>query len=127
MNYLVKQEKGFTLITIIFFLIIAGFLGLLLLKIVPIYIEHSKVVNSLAAIEETTDIKKKSRREVKSLLGKRFDMNYVYHLTPNSEEIKITKASDYLKVQVEYEVVEKIMGNISVLVEFYEEFEVGDR
>ena len=127
MSYLVKREKGYTLITIIFFLMIAGFFAMLLLKIGPIYIEHSKVVNSLAALEETVDVEKKSRREVQSILSKRFDLNYVYHLTSRSEEIKITKATDYLKVQIEYEVVEHIMGNVSVLVEFYEEFEVGDR
>ncbi len=118
-----KYQRGYTLISLIFMLGIFAFFVLLGLKIGPIYIDHSKVKNALAAIEKTTDVETLSEQEVRSSLDKRFNLNYVADL--NTRDVKIIKRGNYLKVQAKYEVVEKIVGNISVLVEFDDSFEVG--
>jgi Tfp pilus assembly major pilin PilA len=123
MNIPSKRQQGFTLITLIFFLGVAGFFVLLVLKIGPIYLDHSKVKNALAAVENSTDIQTLSEHEVRSSLEKRFNLNYVAHL--DAKDVKITKRGNYLKVEADYEVVEKIAGNLSVLVEFDDKFEVG--
>ncbi|NOR70422.1 MAG: DUF4845 domain-containing protein [Methylomarinum sp.] len=120
-----KQQQGLTLITIIFILAILGFFVLLGLKIGPIYMNHSKVVNALSAVENMVDVETMSKHEIMSSLNKRFGMNYVDKVT--DEDITITKHDDYLKVAIVYERVEKIMGNLSVLVEFDESFETGDK
>ena len=86
--------------------------------------DHAKVVNALAAVEETTDIQTKSKREVLSSLKKRFNFNYVYHI--EDDDISIIKEGNYLKVDIDYEVVKNLVGNLSVLVEFHEGFEVGE-
>jgi Domain of unknown function (DUF4845) len=118
-----RKQQGYTLISIIFILGIIGFFVMLVLKIGPIYLDHSKVKSALAALENTTDIETLSEPEVRSTLSKRFDMNYVSDL--KAQEVKITKRGNYLKVQAKYEVVEKIVGNLSVLVEFDDVIEVG--
>ena len=120
-----KQQQGLTLITIIFILAILGFFVLLGLKIGPIYMNHSKVVNALVAVENMVDVETMSKHEIISSLNKRFGMNYVDKVT--DEDITITKHDDYLKVAIVYERVEKIMGNLSVLVEFDESFEAGEK
>lgn len=125
MPHSLKKQQGLTLITILFILIIFGFFVLLGLKITPIYMNHSKVVNALAALEEMPNIKEMSKREVEDSLSKRFNMNYVEKVVLG-EDVVITKRPGYLKVETEYERVEKIAGNLSVLVEFYEILEVGD-
>ena len=119
-----KREQGLTLISMALVLGLIAFFTLLVLKIGPIYMDHSKVINSLAAVEETTDIETKSKREILSSLKKRFNFNYVYHI--EDDDITIIKQGNYLKVDIEYEVVEKIVGNLSVLVEFHEGFEVDE-
>ena len=119
-----KQQQGLTLITITFILAILGFFVLLGLKIGPIYMNHSKVVNALSAVENMVDVETMSKHEIISSLNKRFGMNYVDKVT--DEDITITKHDDYLKVAIVYERVEKIMGNLSVLVEFDESFEAGE-
>jgi len=118
-----KGQKGYTLISLIFILGIVGFFILLILKIGPIYLDHSKVKNALEAVEKTTDIETKSEYDVRDSLSKRFNLNYVAHL--NAKDVKITKRGNYLKVEANYEVVEKIAGNLSVLVQFDDSFEVG--
>jgi hypothetical protein len=123
MKHLPKRQRGLTLISIAFILGLIGFFTLLFLKIGPIYLNHSKVVNALEGVEETTDVLTKSKYAVKTILDKRFNMNYVEHV--GADDIKITKHPNYLKVEIEYERVEPIMGNLSVLVEFYNVIEVG--
>lgn len=119
-----RQEQGLTMISLALILGLIASIVLLALKIGPIYLDHSKVINALAAVEETTDIETKSKSEILSSLKKRFNFNYVYHI--EDDDITVIKQGNYLKVDIEYEVVETIVGNLSVLVEFHEGFEVGE-
>lgn len=125
MNKSLKRQQGFTVISMIFMFMIAGFLVLLVLKIGPIYIDHSKVLNALAALEKTPDIETFTEPEVRANLDKRFNMNYVYDVA--KDDIHITQGGNYLKVVIQYEVIKKIAGNLSVLVEFSDEIEVGQQ
>ena len=118
-----KHQQGLTFISLVFVLALIAFFVLLALKIGPIYLNHSKVVSALAEIEKTPDIEEQSEAEIRGSLNKRFDINYVDDVT--QDDIKVTRQNDYLKVAIEYEVVTKIAGNLSVLVEFNDVIEVG--
>ncbi len=120
-----NKQRGLTFLSIAFILALIGFFTLLILKIAPIYINHSRVVNALKAVEKTTDIVTKSKAEIKTSLEKRFDMNYVEHVT--NDNIKIVAQPGYVRVEIDYERVEPIVGNLSVLVEFHEGFEAGNK
>lgn len=120
-----QHQQGLTFISLIFVLGLIGFFILLVLKIGPIYLDHSKVANALSALEKSTDIATRSVPEVRQSLDKRFNISYVTAVT--QEDVKITKSDNYLKVEIEYEVVKKIVGNLSVLVEFYDFIEVGQK
>jgi hypothetical protein len=118
-----KRQQGLTFIALVFILGLIAFFVLLGFKIGPIYLDHSKVVGALAGLENTADIEKQSETEIRNSLSKRFNMNYVYDVT--QDDITVTKQGNYLKVVVEYEVVRKIAGNLSVLVEFNDVIEAG--
>ncbi|ANE54942.1 MULTISPECIES: DUF4845 domain-containing protein [Methylomonas] len=125
MRALPRKQQGLTFLSIAFILALIGFFTLLILKIAPIYINHSRVVNAVKAVENTTDIVTKSKSEIKTSLEKRFDMNYVEHVKP--EDVTIVAQPGYVRVEVDYERVERIFGNLSVLVEFHEGFEAGNK
>ncbi len=120
----ISRQQGMTFISFIFLMALIGFFTLLILKIGPIYLHHSKVVNAFSAVENTPDLEIQSVGQIRNMFAKRFNINYVDKV--NANEIKITKKGDfYVKVLLDYEVVEPIFGNLSVLVEFHEEFEKG--
>jgi hypothetical protein len=123
MNVSPKRQQGLTFISLVFILGLIAFFVLLGLKIGPIYLDHTKVASALADIEKTPDIEEKSEAEIRSSLSKRFDINYVSDVT--QDDITVTHRGSYLKVVIEYEVVRKIAGNLSVLVEFKDVIEVG--
>lgn len=117
------RQQGLTFISIVFILFLIGFFVLLTLKIVPIYLDHSKVMNALEAVKKTENIQSKSEFEIRDMLSKRFDLNYVTNI--KKEDIKITKHASYVKVQIQYETVVNLVGNLSALAEFDDSFEAG--
>ncbi len=119
-----RQQQGYTLISLIFILGCVAAVVLLIFKIGPIYLDHSKVKNAFAALEGQGNIAELSESEIRSSLDKRFNMNYVGDL--KAQEVKVTKQGGYVKVEADYEVVRKIVGNLSVLVEFDDVIEVGN-
>ena len=124
MTFSSKHQSGLTFISIVLILGLIAFFVLMTLKIAPIYMNHSKVVNALSAVENMVDVETLTKREILNSLDKRFRMNYVEKV--GAKDITISRHDNYLKVEIEYESVEKIIGNLSVLVEFYDFFEVGE-
>jgi hypothetical protein len=123
MNSSPRRQQGLTLISIIFILGLIGFFTLLTLKIVPIYLDHGKVKSALEALKASPDIQTKGESEIRESLGKRFSINYVYDV--KQDDIKVIKHGNYVKVDIEYETVVKLIGNLSALAEFHDSFEAG--
>lgn len=125
MTLLPSRQRGLTLISTILLLGSIAVFVLVLLKIVPVYLDHNKVANALSALEKTAAVESKSEYEIRDSLAKRFNLNYVYDVT--QDDIKITKHGGYLKVAIQYEVVKKLVGNLSILAEFNDVIEVGQK
>lgn len=118
-----RKQKGITLISLVFLLGFIAFFTILLLKVGPIYMNHSKVVHALETLKSRTDIENKSKYEVWVSLQKQFNMNYVYAV--KKKDVNITSRAGYVKVQIKYYVKQPLMGNLSVWVDFDDFIEVG--
>jgi hypothetical protein len=123
MNLPLKRQQGLTLISLVFILGLIGFFVMLTLKIVPIYLDHGKVKSALEALKATPELQTKSEYEIRDSLSKRFSINYVYDVKP--ENIKVIKHGNYVKVDIEYETVVKLVSNLSALAEFHDTIEAG--
>jgi hypothetical protein len=123
MNLPLKRQQGLTLISLVFILGLIGFFVMLTLKIVPIYLDHGKVKSALEALKATPELQTKSEYEIRDSLNKRFSINYVYDVKP--ENIKVIKHGNYVKVDIEYETVVKLVSNLSALAEFHDTIEAG--
>lgn len=119
-----RSQQGLTLISIIFILALIGLFTLLTLKIVPIYLNHGKVKSVLSALKEIPELTTKSEHEIRENIAKLININEAGNVTP--EDIKIVKHGNYLKVEIDYEHVEGLFGNLSALAEFHDELEVGE-
>ncbi len=119
-----NRQQGLTFISIMLILGLISFFVLLGLKIGPIYMNHSKVVSTMTSLKQMSNIESMSKREIELTLAKRLNMNYVDKIT--HDDFEIMRRDNLLAVSIDYERVEKIFGNLSVLVEFSESFEVGE-
>jgi hypothetical protein len=123
MQALPKHQKGLTFISLCILLAIFGFFVFLILKIGPIYMDHSKVKSALSALKKDQSFPTMTEVEIRRSLANRFIIGYVDFITP--EDIKVSKSNDYVKVEIEYEVVKPLAYNLSALAEFHEEIESG--
>lgn len=119
-----NSQTGLTLISIMFLLGLIAFFALLTLKIGPIYLEHHKVKQALAALGDDESLPKQSKKTIQRQIMSRLDINMVDDVT--RDDIEIVKKENYVNVGISYEVTENIMGNLDVLVYFDDEIEVGE-
>ena len=119
-----KHQQGLSLISLVFLLGIMGFCIMLVLKIAPIYIDHSKVTSTLSTLQKTKEIENESEAEIRTRLTKNFNTNYVSDVT--HDDTTIIQGGSYLKIVIQYNVIKKIIGNLSVLIEFNDQIEIGE-
>lgn len=123
MRYFAKKQQGMTGGSIVLMLIGICMAVIVVLKIAPVYMDHGKVKSALESIATIPEIEKKSKREISTLLYKRFDVNGIKDV--KSDSIKVTKFGGYLKVQIKYDVEQQLVSNLFVLMKFDDEIEVG--
>jgi len=119
------KQRGLTFISLTLVLGLIAFFTLLVLKIGPLYLNNRNVVSSLADLKNMPDLVNKSKTDIRASLDKRFNLSYVEGV--HGEDITVVAQPGYVKVDVEYERIEPIFGNLSVLVQFHEGFETGSR
>ncbi len=122
-----KHQAGLTLISMAFLLAIIGSLVLLALKMVPIYLEHGKVKGALESLQENAKTDKQSmgaisEAAIKTNLSKLFSMNSV---DVSLDNLQITREANNFVVTMEYEKVEPIVGNVSILILFSDSVEIS--
>lgn len=114
-----KHQRGLTFISLCVLLAVCGFFLFLILKIGPIYLDHNKVVSALSALKKDSSFPTMTESQIRASLNNRFNIGYVDFINP--EDIKVSKSNNYIKVEIEYEVVQPMAYNLSVLVEFHDE------
>ena len=124
MNHSAKLQRGLTFISMLVVLGIIAFLILLLLKVLPLYIEHGKVVSAVNKLKEEPDLINKPDIEIVTKLAKQFDIDDVHGVT--KDDISVTKNGNYMKVEVEYDPEVNIIGNLSIKLAFDDFIEVGE-
>jgi len=89
---------------------------LLILKLIPIYMDGFKVGSILEDIEAEPGVVEMSPVEISRTILKRLDINMVTGVT--GEDIYIDKLKDSTNVEIDYEVRENLVGNIDIVVHF---------
>ena len=117
-----KNQQGLAFIPLVFTLTLLFIVISLTAKIVPVYLNHNKVVVMLEQLKQETANEKKTESDIKSSLTKRININNIDDIA--QDDITLNKQGNVFKVFINYEVVKKIFDNMSVLMEFNDEIEV---
>jgi hypothetical protein len=97
-------------------LALIAFFTLLVLRLLPLYLNNYKIVGSLESLKEEPYLTQKPMTEIQQLLLRRFDINSVDHVT--KDNIAIQNKQGRLTVRVKYEVRTPILGNIDAVASF---------
>ncbi len=120
-----QKQQGMTAISMLLLLIIGGFFALLVMKLGPIYLENYKVKTVLANVESQANLASLSFPKIRSAVSKRLYINEVRRL--DDKDIKVKRVGQVVRVNIDYEVREKVLANVEVLVSFQESAELRTR
>ncbi|TCK17580.1 uncharacterized protein DUF4845 [Thiogranum longum] len=119
------HQRGMTAIGWLLVLGLIAFFTLITLRLVPIYLEYSKVVSVLESLANEPGIGAKPRSEIIKLVNKRFDINDVRKVSPKL--VKLSKDKGITRISIDYERREHLMANLDVVASFSKEIEVPSR
>jgi len=115
----VSKQQGLTMISILTIVVVVVFFAIFLIRLVPIYLDGFAISESLSYMETQQELKKKSNKEIRQSLMSKLNLNSVYGVV--ADDIYITKKRNKVYVEVDYEVREKIVGNLDFVVSFNKE------
>jgi hypothetical protein len=117
-----KKQYGMTGLGWLVVIGLILFFALLAMKLGPPYLENYSIKSALESLKTEPLITKKSPREVRELLSRRFEINYVDSV--GKKDIKITRKGGIMTVEVTYEIRKHMAANIDALLTFSDQVEL---
>ncbi len=111
-----KQQRGATLIGMVFVSGAIVFLALIAMKIFPAYQEFYSVKTVIRAMNKE-QLSEMSKKEIMNSFDKRADTSYVSVIQSSDLTIDKNSAGETV-VSAQYQVVKPLFGNVSVLLDF---------
>ncbi len=115
-----NRQRGIGFLGLIVLLGVLGFTAVIGLKLFPVYMDSWKIDGVMKAVIKEPDIKDQSRQEIIEMLLKRLDIEAVDSLnyTNYKDRLSISKRKNNVTINVTYEVMTPLMGNLSLLAQF---------
>jgi hypothetical protein len=117
-----RRQRGLTAISWILIIALAAFIGLIALKLIPIYLQAFNIATVVRQLPDEPFIGDKGPNEIRKSLIARLKINSVYDFDPKN--IVIKKGLNTYLVDVSYEVREPVLGNVDIVVSFSNQTEI---
>lgn len=111
-----QRQQGLGMWGMLFVFLVIGFVALVTMKCLPIYLNQLKVETAITAIADDSSFSKASPFEIRRALQRRWDIDDVKHL--KTKDVKIQRADNTRVMSYDYEVKVPLFANISIVVQF---------
>ncbi|HRX69906.1 MAG: DUF4845 domain-containing protein [Candidatus Competibacteraceae bacterium] len=82
------QQRGMTVIGMLLLLIVIGFVALIAMKVIPMYIELYTIKSTIESIRKEPQLAQMSMQDIQNAIQRRFDIGYVERITARDLKIK---------------------------------------
>lgn len=113
---LFRKQQGLSALSILFILLVIGFVATCTIKMGPVYVESFAVKRAVEAAVEQAKAKNWGKGEVLGSLGRQFQVNRVEGL--KHTDVKIIRKDGKTTVDATYEKRVPLMYNIDVVIKF---------
>jgi Tfp pilus assembly major pilin PilA len=120
-----QKQQGMTLISWVMVLAIIAFFATVVMRLLPMYQEYYSVLQIMDGMEIELENNKLTKKQVMTLLEKRFDTGYVFSVKKDNIEISRGKNNVHVsKIVIDYEVRKPFMAQIDLIGHFKTEIDV---
>ena len=114
----IRKQLGLSVVGILLIVGVLAVTGFLTVKVGLVYFNHYQVKSVLDLLEREQPVAQRSITEIKRFVAKHFSINSIDYIHP--EDVKLEQKVASITIQVDYEVVKPMVGNLSVLLGFSE-------
>lgn len=123
-----KRQKGMTLISMVFTMVMVIVAAVLLMRIVPVYIDHYTVAQSIKSLNSVpasslTGDPSVDAETLRNALRKRLEINSVYDFKTEQVTFEQTTANKF-QAKLVYQVIKPLVYNIKLLFDFNDIYQV---
>lgn len=118
-----QKQKGMTAIGWLMVLALGGLIAIVLMKLIPVYIQGYQIYDALESMAADPGLRGKSVGEIKKNFKRRLDINSVYDVTDDDITISRGNNRSYV-VELDYEPRKALFGNLYVVVVFQKTVEI---
>lgn len=119
-----SKQKGATMWTTLSVVLMVGFIGFLVFKLLFVYIDHSIIRASMQEIVNQGEFKQLTTKQILSLMEKRMQVDGIRDFKKDSFKVSRDRSGEKYIV-INYSKKVPIAANVSALVEFNEEIRTG--
>lgn len=118
-----RKQKGATLIGMLFVGILIVFAAIVVMKIVPAYIEYFSIKKVFSAMAADPAMKDAKPSEVRESYARRSGIDNITAVKP--EDLDISRTDGKLVVSAKYRVEKPLFGNVGLYIDFAASTEPG--
>jgi hypothetical protein len=111
-----RKQAGVTFIGWVVLLIPMALLVYVAIRLIPIYLNHMKVVSTVEQVAAETRIDGMNPVAVRMAIERRFDIESI--MDPTMENVRVARDGDGWIIEVGYERVAPMFGGVDLLVTF---------
>lgn len=112
----IRRQAGLSFSALMIIIAVAAFLGIIAIKLIPVYLEYYTVVDVLEQVASQRGVKTEPRSAVWDKINKRLSINNVKSVKSDNFQIK-ADGRDVTYI-IQYEVRKPILGNVDAVVVF---------
>jgi Tfp pilus assembly major pilin PilA len=110
------RQNGMTMIGVILLLIVIAFVGLTVMRVVPMYLNYYQIVKNVEAVKADLRGAEASPEQIKLSLSRRFDIDYIQVI--QAKDLKVRKNGGAVLVDIKYEDRRELISNLDIVGKF---------
>ena len=115
------KQKGMGLLALIFWALIAIFVFMIVMKLLPVYRENMAIKTTLAAMASDPVLQNSAKGEIRKSFNKRAQIDDISAV--NGGDLEIDKEGGQIVLGIAYSVKTPLFANISLYIDFNESSE----